>query len=521
MININRALGTLFAVAACCLVPLSLVFAFQITEVMFDPEGVDAKREWVEVYNNTSLSIDLSNYYFLENNVYHGISENPVSSIVGPGQYAIIASDATTFILEYPNVSRVFDSVFSLNNTGELIAIANENKETISSLFYDPTIGAKGDGNSLSLVGTTWQARKPSPGAVASVEIINDSGDVSTAKKPTLKPQLSNEVTIAPGSTKVLVPEYAVTDQVVKFEIINKEKNTRVTWSLGDGTVGSGTSIIHRYILPGTYSVRAKIETRDEDDYEFFGSIIIQSPLVQISTGYHNEQRYLRLTNKNLSNLDISKWSVVISGKRYQLPDNLLITPNNDYAFTIGNSFSYPIFVQDSRHQVVAKVLIPKSTPLSETNIGSVNAVNGPSQNPSIFIAPDSGQTISLENVDMSQLRQDALRQQFESYGNIIQNYNPEEVSRFANNQTAAGLVGFNQSEFSNQIGKPSEKIGSSLFLGLLVFLVGLIFYFFDELKNLLQLALLGKAVQNKKDNSQDSTDNSEYEIIEVEDEDF
>ena len=38
--------------------------ALQITEIQFDPDGADTDREWVEIYNETSNSIDLTQIKF-------------------------------------------------------------------------------------------------------------------------------------------------------------------------------------------------------------------------------------------------------------------------------------------------------------------------------------------------------------------------------------------------------------------------------------------------------------------------
>jgi len=45
-----------------------------ITEIMYDLEGSDSGREWVEIHNTSSAEIDLADWKLYENNTNHGIT---------------------------------------------------------------------------------------------------------------------------------------------------------------------------------------------------------------------------------------------------------------------------------------------------------------------------------------------------------------------------------------------------------------------------------------------------------------
>ena len=72
------------------------VSALKISEVMYDPAGIDNGREWIEIYNDesNSLSIGTSAYKFYEAGVSHGISG---TDILLPREYAIIEDDIKKF----------------------------------------------------------------------------------------------------------------------------------------------------------------------------------------------------------------------------------------------------------------------------------------------------------------------------------------------------------------------------------------------------------------------------------------
>jgi len=45
-----------------------------ITEVMYDLEGSDSGREWVEIVNLSSQTLDISLWKFFENGTNHGLA---------------------------------------------------------------------------------------------------------------------------------------------------------------------------------------------------------------------------------------------------------------------------------------------------------------------------------------------------------------------------------------------------------------------------------------------------------------
>lgn len=121
-----------------CAPVAALAASVSITEIMFDPEGSDTKREWVKIQNTGDTAIDLTRWKLVEGGVKHkiiGIDQ----SYVPPGALAVIAVDPDTFKSEYPGfVGNVFDSSFSLNNTGETVSLEDASSTNIVSMTYAP-----------------------------------------------------------------------------------------------------------------------------------------------------------------------------------------------------------------------------------------------------------------------------------------------------------------------------------------------------------------------------------------------
>lgn len=153
---------------ALVLIPSSAT-AQVVTEVMYDlHEGADSGREWIEVYNAGTASIDLTKWKIVENGKNHTITA--VQGSFEPGSYAIIADNAEKFKADHSGYSgALFDSAFSLNNTGETIALADAAGKEADSLVYTSALGGNGTGDSLQKTdlapNVSLSPGMPTPGA--------------------------------------------------------------------------------------------------------------------------------------------------------------------------------------------------------------------------------------------------------------------------------------------------------------------------------------------------------------------
>lgn len=145
-----------------------------ITEIMYNtPDSPD--NEYVEIYNHTDVTVDLSGWYLLDDSDDH----DPCMLVgsLAPGDLLVIAGDPTLFGDAYPSVTNVNPNYFNVNdeywalsNGGELVRLFNALDELVDSVEYDdatpwPTT-PDGDGPSLELIdptldnslGTSWVA---------------------------------------------------------------------------------------------------------------------------------------------------------------------------------------------------------------------------------------------------------------------------------------------------------------------------------------------------------------------------
>ena len=89
------------------LTPTITLANIEITEIMYDLEGSDSKREWIEVYNGGFEPIDITDWRFNDGSNHTFVGEDLV---IPAKTYAIIASDAESYI----GSGLIIDTVMSL-----------------------------------------------------------------------------------------------------------------------------------------------------------------------------------------------------------------------------------------------------------------------------------------------------------------------------------------------------------------------------------------------------------------------
>ena len=273
------------------LVEAKLIF----TEIMYDPAGTDTGHEWVEIYNDGSVVEDLSHVTFFEEGVNHKLKPIIGTSTLEAGQYGVIAEDPDKFRLDWPsygsgpNPSPLFDSSFSLKNTGEPLALKRDGEE-LDFAQYDPALGGQGDGQSLQRESTSsWSARLATPGsglasASSSSTPLSSTSPISTDVQPTDTISSTDIPQIIPGVSPVLstakvfpvepqifckikaqATALAGAEQIFSADVwgIKKEPitNARLIWNFGDGTTKEGRSVAHTFIQPGEYIIFLEISS--------------------------------------------------------------------------------------------------------------------------------------------------------------------------------------------------------------------------------------------------------------------
>jgi hypothetical protein len=186
----------------------SAIYDLVITEINYNgPEGGADTTEFIEIYNNDTVTVNLGGYSFVQGVTYTFPSVN-----LAPASYFVVAYDSAK-LNNYFNVSSYEWTSGGLSNSGEDIILVNQNGDTIDIVDYDDNspwpMSADGSGPSLVLcnpsldnsLATNWSASLDFYGVNAAGDSIWASPGAACG---TLPPPPAGD-TIPPIATSALV----------------------------------------------------------------------------------------------------------------------------------------------------------------------------------------------------------------------------------------------------------------------------------------------------------------------------
>lgn len=342
----NRHLiSRLFLIVAFFLPFPSIVNAqVVVSEIMYDlEEGSDTGREWIEVFNNSSSVVDLTAWKLFEADINHKITEVSGGTTLGADAYAIVADNAAKFLTDHPSYTGLlFDSAFSLSNTGETLILRNAELIDKDTVYYTSGMGAAGDGNSLqrtSAVAKTFSAGAPTPGTGTLSNSSNGSGDTepSNSNQSSSTPETT---TATPSVIAYFTPEpqifvYAGKDRTVNvgadtiFEgkAFNKDgeplsgNNVRFLWNFGDGDTTEGHAIMHHFAHPSRYAVILDVSSGTNSASARI--TVTAEPTQFVLTTLSDGSAVIE--NKSGRELNLSFWHITSGVHRFSLPKGTIV----------------------------------------------------------------------------------------------------------------------------------------------------------------------------------------------------
>lgn len=342
-----------------------------ISEIMFDPDGLNDKRKWIEVRNTGNESAQLKTWKLVEGGSSHGIKDCS-EEVLKPKSLATIAEDKASFLKEHKEyVGVVCDSSFTskFNTKGETLLLQNENKVHIFEIDYAPYLDNFEEGHSLEMcLDEKWQPSAiiggspgeencetpdipihirfsellPDPTSVPDnegefVEVYNygdEKIDLSGWKID--KEKLSGE--IMPGEYRAL---YAVTS------LKNSEKDTVVLF----GPFGEVDMISYEDAPPGkSYAFDGKkwhwtpIVTSNKPNAFPKAASGARVRLNEILPNPEGDEsgEFIELYNAGKQDVDLQFWSLQDKSKAYTFSEKTIIKPG-DYFVVKKKIFTFSI----------------------------------------------------------------------------------------------------------------------------------------------------------------------------------
>jgi hypothetical protein len=316
-------------------------FALMISEIQFDPVGTDTDREWVEIFNDTSSSVDLTTYKFFENNTNHGIDILSGDKNVESGEYVVLVQDLNKFKTDYPNYSgKIFKSSFSLSNTGESLSLKDKDGNILNAVNYSPSATGAGNGLTISFDGANYVKGEATPGS-GSLQVNTTSNTNTTSASTTTATTTTNDVYTTPvyyhrsywpESEKVYVTagenKIVIVGADVPFEASAVMGDKRLAtdanyfWNFGDDTTAEGKKVFHSFKFPGEYIVvvdaYAGGSTNNTRVY-----VKVVEPSLSVKLDKYNDDKFVQINNTSNDEVELGGFLIKSSGGEYEYTSTL------------------------------------------------------------------------------------------------------------------------------------------------------------------------------------------------------
>ncbi len=342
---------------------------FVISEIMLNPEGSDSGREWIEV-TNLGAGTGIDGFKFKEGAtsttaVSHGLKipdgGNP-SWLIGSNESFVIVSDPEKFYLDYPEyIGKIFDSSFSLNNSGEYLSILDSNKNILFEIDVIEEMIPE-EGKTICLVESIWKNCNPSPGRLSiGGDVVSDvitgeeagaegTSDEDSSSNPNPN-QGSDQSVVSKTFIEIKNPDYK--EKVIKadgggdrivlagseflfqaksFGLLGRPlKDPKYRWNFGDGKTEKGDKALHVYHHPGEYNATLSVRTEKYSHVDRFKIKVIE-PDLKISE-VSVEKQFIKMVNNTKHDLDISSFKLVSGKIDFDIPENTFISSGNEITF--------------------------------------------------------------------------------------------------------------------------------------------------------------------------------------------
>lgn len=313
--------------------------ALVITEIMYDAKDADTDKEWIEIVTE-SLTAPLASIRLQVGDKKHTLKSNTSGDTLPSGAVCIIAQSEVNFKSLFPNFSGcIFESGFSLTNqSGSIKVINSTSGEVYGSADYASSMGAAGDGNSLTLGDSGFTGKIPTPGVDSRIGGNNpaNSGEttpvqpttpVTTSSTPPEGVQMSNPAT-----------NYAISFTPPKslFEYEQLHVPVVVTFKSGRETVHVTSGTLYVSYGDGSFDVINDGNFVLKHTYEHASNITIKiyyysSPLVSLA----DAEATIKLPVKQFP------ISVLLGDKRELVINNSDTEDYNLTGFTIQTDTTY------------------------------------------------------------------------------------------------------------------------------------------------------------------------------------
>jgi len=342
-----------FAFILLLVIPSTTAAQITINEIQYNPEGTDGGYEWIEIYNNSDSPYSVEDFTFRESDKNHRLTHTNESLgwLLPSKGYGIIADNPTKFLEKHPGFpGLLFDSSFTLVNTGELLELLNSDDELIYGFEYNPVWGGDGDGSTLGVLNTIWKATSPTPGRANVLFVAEGPEDTSTEtiSENTEMQEQEPETQINIPATYIQLADPEYKEKTIKADA-GPDRTLLVgvpflftgtgyglaggilddphyLWNFGDGTRATGKQVLHHFIGPGSYTGTLKVIAGGYSHVDHFKINVIPP---ELKLTMPQDQKTLTVINNSPHTIELSGFIIETNEQKFIFPEESFISENS------------------------------------------------------------------------------------------------------------------------------------------------------------------------------------------------
>ena len=117
--------------------PVQADSAIIFSEIFYDTPGVDADEEWIELYNKSDSTVDLSGWFMSDNNGTGYTYVFPEGTTIEAKSYFTAGSDPSAFYALYSYDADIYGRIPRLNNSGDVLLLVNPDSIIIDQVGWE------------------------------------------------------------------------------------------------------------------------------------------------------------------------------------------------------------------------------------------------------------------------------------------------------------------------------------------------------------------------------------------------
>ena len=278
---------------------------------MYNPEGNDEGREWIEVINKyqETIKIKSGRFGWKINDGKNHIFKQDIE--VKPDEIFIIVQDKNLFLKEYPQINaQLIEANFSLKNNQGTIQIFDDRKNLVGEISYSKNCGGDNNGYSIIFENNTCKENRIKGGTPG---ILIDDDD---NKNNNIKNNNTN------------------TDSQIDYN--KQENNLRSNIYRNLNPPNNNLNEINSDLSANIFS-----SSLNQDENEAVFNLIINEFLPN-PEGQDQGNEFIELFNNSNKKIDLTNIILEVGNKKIELkgsigPDEYFVIDNKKYKFSIRN----------------------------------------------------------------------------------------------------------------------------------------------------------------------------------------